>query len=218
MNIIEFKDIAFGYSDDKNVFKRLNFVLKEGEKVGIIGPNGSGKTTLLHLIVGILKPFKGEIKIFDKVRKDEKDFREVREKIGLVFQNPDDQLFSPTVAEDIAFGPLNLGKPREEIYKIIKDTLAALGLQGFENRITYRLSEGEKKLVAIGTILSMQPRVFLLDEPTTDLDERNRERIIDIIKGLSTSYIIASHDVDLLKKTTNTVYRLKDSGLNLISI
>lgn len=218
MNIIEFKDIAFGYSDDKNVFKRLNFVLKEGEKVGIIGPNGSGKTTLLHLIVGILKPFKGKIKVFDKVRKDEKDFREVREKIGLVFQNPDDQLFSPTVAEDIAFGPLNLGKPREEIYKIIKDTLAALGLQGFENRITYRLSEGEKKLVAIGTILSMQPRVFLLDEPTTDLDERNRERIIDIIKGLSTSYIIASHDVDLLKKTTNTVYRLKDSGLNLISI
>ncbi len=218
MNIIEFKDIAFGYSDDKNVFKRLNFVLKEGEKVGIIGPNGSGKTTLLHLIVGILKPFKGEIKVFDKVRKDEKDFREVREKIGLVFQNPDDQLFSPTVAEDIAFGPLNLGKPREEIYKIIKDTLAALGLQGFENRITYRLSEGEKKLVAIGTILSMQPRVFLLDEPTTDLDERNRERIIDIIKGLSTSYIIASHDVDLLKKTTNTVYRLKDSGLNPISI
>ncbi len=218
MNIIEFKDIAFGYSDDKNVFKRLNFVLKEGEKVGIIGPNGSGKTTLLHLIVGILKPFKGEIKVFDKVRKDEKDFREVREKIGLVFQNPDDQLFSPTVAEDIAFGPLNLGKPREEIYKIIKDTLAALGLQGFENRITYRLSEGEKKLVAIGTILSMQPQVFLLDEPTTDLDERNRERIIDIIKGLSTSYIIASHDVDLLKKTTNTVYRLKDSGLNPISI
>lgn len=218
MNIIEFKDIAFGYSDDKNVFKRLNFVLKEGEKVGIIGPNGSGKTTLLHLIVGILKPFSGEIKIFDKVRKDEKDFREVREKIGLVFQNPDDQLFSPTVAEDIAFGPLNLGKPREEIYKIIKDTLAALGLQGFEDRITYRLSEGEKKLVAIGTILSMQPQVFLLDEPTTDLDERNRERIIDIIKGLSTSYIIASHDVDLLKKTTNTVYRLKDSGLNPISI
>ncbi len=218
MNIIEFKDITFGYSDDKNVFKRLNFVLKEGEKIGIIGPNGSGKTTLLHLIVGILKPFKGEIKIFDKVRKDEKGFREVRKKIGLVFQNPDDQLFSPTVAEDIAFGPLNLGKPREEIYKIIKDTLAALGLQGFENRITYRLSEGEKKLVAIGTILSMQPQVFLLDEPTTDLDERNRERIIDIIKGLSTSYIIASHDMDLLKKTTNTVYRLKDSGLNPILI
>lgn len=218
MNIIEFKDITFGYSDDKNVFKDLNFVLKEGEKVGIIGPNGSGKTTLLHLIVGILKPFKGEIKIFDKVRKDEKGFREVRKKIGLVFQNPDDQLFSPTVAEDIAFGPLNLGKPREEIYKIIKDTLAALGLQGFENRITYRLSEGEKKLVAIGTILSMQPQVFLLDEPTTDLDERNRERIIDIIKGLSTSYIIASHDMDLLKKTTNTVYRLKDSGLNPILI
>lgn len=218
MNIIEFKDIAFGYSDEKNVFKRLNFVLKEGEKVGITGPNGSGKTTLFHLIVGILKPFKGEIKIFDKVRKDEKDFKEVRKKIGLVFQNPDDQLFSPTVAEDIAFGPLNLGKSREKIYKIIKDTLAALGLQGFEERITYRLSEGEKKLVAIGTILSMQPQVFLLDEPTTDLDERNRERIIDIIKGLSTSYIIASHDMDLLKKTTNTVYRLKDSRLDPISI
>jgi len=218
MNTIELKDITFGYSNEKNVFKGLNFVLKEGEKVGIIGPNGSGKTTLLHLIVGILKPIRGEVKIFDKIRKDEKDFKEVREKIGLVFQNPDDQLFSPTVAEDIAFGPLNLGRPRDEIYKIIKDTLAALGLQGFEDRVTYRLSEGEKKLVAIGTVLSMKPQVFLLDEPTTDLDERNRERIIDIIKGLSASYIITSHDMDLLQKTTNTIYRLKDSKLKVISI
>ncbi|AMM39959.1 cobalt ABC transporter ATPase [Candidatus Desulfofervidus auxilii] len=218
MNTIELKDITFGYSNEKNVFKGLNFVLKEGEKVGIIGPNGSGKTTLLHLIVGILKPVRGEVKIFDKIRKDEKDFKEVREKIGLVFQNPDDQLFSLTVAEDIAFGPLNLGRPRDEIYKIIKDTLAALGLHGFEDRVTYRLSEGEKKLVAIGTVLSMKPQVLLLDEPTTDLDERNRERIIDIIKGLSASYIITSHDMDLLQKTTNTIYRLKDSKLNVISI
>jgi len=218
MNTIELKDITFGYSNEKNVFKGLNFVLKEGEKVGIIGPNGSGKTTLLHLIVGILKPVRGEVKIFDKIRKDEKDFKEVREKIGLVFQNPDDQLFSLTVAEDIAFGPLNLGRPRDEIYKIIKDTLEALGLHGFEDRVTYRLSEGEKKLVAIGTVLSMKPQVFLLDEPTTDLDERNRERIIDIIKGLSASYIITSHDMDLLQKTTNTIYRLKDSKLNVISI
>ncbi|CAD7770589.1 Energy-coupling factor transporter ATP-binding protein EcfA3 [Candidatus Methanoperedenaceae archaeon GB37] len=138
MNTIELKDITFGYSNEKNVFKGLNFVLKEGEKVGIIGPNGSGKTTLLHLIVGILKPVRGEVKIFDKIRKDEKDFKEVREKIGLVFQNPDDQLFSLTVAEDIAFGPLNLGRPRDEIYKIIKDTLAALGLHGFEDRVTYK--------------------------------------------------------------------------------
>ena len=218
MNTIELKDITFGYSNEKNVFKGLNFVLKEGEKVGIIGPNGSGKTTLLHLIVGILKPVRGEVKIFDKIRKDEKDFKEVREKIGLVFQNPDDQLFSLTVAEDIAFGPLNLGRPRDKIYKIIKDTLAALGLHGFEDRVTYRLSEGEKKLVAIGTVLSMKPQVLLLDEPTTDLDERNRERIIDIIKGLSASYIITSHDMDLLQKTTNTIYRLKDSKLNVISI
>jgi len=218
MNIIEFKDITFGYSNKKNVFKGLNFVLKEGERIGITGPNGSGKTTLLHLIVGILKPFNGEIKIFNKIRKDEKDFKEVREKIGLVFQNPDDQLFSPTVAEDIAFGPLNLGRPREEIYRTIKDTLVALGLEGFDNKITYRLSEGEKKLVAIGTVLSMRPQVFLLDEPTTDLDEMNRERIINIIKGLSTSYIIASHDLDLLERTTNTVYRLKDSRLSPISI
>jgi len=210
MNTIELKDITFGYSNEKNVFKGLNFVLKEGEKVGIIGPNGSGKTTLLHLIVGILKPVRGEVKIFDKIRKDEKDFKEVREKIGLVFQNPDDQLFSLTVAEDIAFGPLNLGRPRDEIYKIIKDTLAALGLHGFEDRVTYRLSEGEKKLVAIGTVLSMKPQVLL--------DERNRERIIDIIKGLSASYIITSHDMDLLQKTTNTIYRLKDSKLNVISI
>ena len=218
MNIIELKNITFGYSSKKNVFKGLNFILKEGERIGITGPNGSGKTTLLYLIVGILKPFNGEIKIFNKIRKDEKDFREVREKIGLVFQNPDDQLFSPTVAEDIAFGPLNLGRPREEIYRTIKDTLFALGLEGFDNKITYKLSEGEKKLVAIGTILSMRPQVFLLDEPTADLDEKNRERIINIINGLSTSYVITSHDMELLKKCTNTVYRLEDSRLRPISI
>jgi len=218
MNIIELKDITFGYSSEKNVFKGLNLVLKEGEKIGITGPNGSGKTTLLYLIIGILKPFNGEVKIFDNIRENEKDFKEVREKIGFVFQNPDDQLFSPTVAEDIAFGPLNLGRPREEIYKTIKDTLLALGLEGFDNKITYRLSEGEKKLVAIGTILSMRPQVFLLDEPTADLDEKNRERIINIINGLSTSYIITSHDMELLKKTTNTVYRLEDSRLSPISI
>uniref|UniRef100_A0A7V4LCW0 ATP-binding cassette domain-containing protein n=1 Tax=Desulfobacca acetoxidans TaxID=60893 RepID=A0A7V4LCW0_9BACT len=125
----------------------------------------------------------------------------VRRQVGLLFQNPDDQLFCPTVLEDVAFGPLNLGKSRQEAVAIARETMAQLGLEGFEERVTYKLSGGEKKLVALATVLAMQPRLLLLDEPTTGLDEATKHRLIHLLQGLKISYMIVSHETDFLNHT-----------------
>jgi len=213
MPLITLRGIRFGYPQRPEVLKGIDFDFSKGERIGLVGANGSGKTTLFHIIMGLLKPNEGEIEIFGQKRIEERDFRKVREKIGLLFQYPDDQLFSPTVAQDVAFGPLNLGKSREEAMDIVHDTLELLGLSGFENRVTYRLSGGEKKLVSLATVLAMQPDVLLLDEPVAGLDEATTERIIAFLKGSGFSYIIVSHDRDFLLDTTDILYRIKDGHL-----
>ena len=210
--VIKITDLSFAYPSRDYVFKKFNFNFFKGERIGLVGPNGSGKTTLFHLIMGLLHPAEGKIEIFGKERKVENDFVEVREKIGLVFQDPDDQLFSPTVAEDVAFGPLNLRKNHQETKKILKETLEDLGLVGFEDRITYNLSYGEKRLVSLATVWAMQPEILLLDEPTIWLDEGTIEKIVHILNSNPhLSYIIISHDKKFLKKTTNCIY-LMDNG------
>ncbi|RLC15112.1 MAG: ABC transporter ATP-binding protein [Deltaproteobacteria bacterium] len=210
--IIELEEVRFSYPYSSSpVLDHLNFQLQRGEKIGLIGHNGSGKTTFLHIIMGLLPVSSGVIRVFGKPVLSEKDFRSVRQKIGLFFQNADDQLFSPTVLEDMAFGPLNLGKTPEEACDISKKTLESLNLKGFEDRVTYKLSGGEKKLVALATVLVMQPVVLLLDEPTTGLDESTRERIIDILNDLDISYIIVSHEYDFLASTTRNIYSM-DGG------
>ncbi|MBU1291663.1 energy-coupling factor ABC transporter ATP-binding protein, partial [bacterium] len=162
--------------------------------------------------MGLLNPREGKVEIFGKERKVENDFVEVRERIGLLFQDPDDQLFSPTVAEDIAFGPLNLRKNRQETKEILKETLKTLGLAGFEDRITYNLSYGEKRLVSLATVWAMHPEILLLDEPTIWLDEETIEKIVQILNSNPyLSYIIISHDKKFLKETTNCIY-LMDNG------
>ena len=162
--LIELQDITFAYPGaPQPVFKDFNFQLLPGKHLGLIGPNGCGKTTLLHLIMGLLKPQAGKISIFGDEVSKEKDFVAIRQKVGLVFQNPDDQLFCPTVLEDVAFGPLNQGKSPEEAIQIARETMEGLGLAGFEDRVTYKLSGGEKKLVSLATVLAMQPRLLLLD-------------------------------------------------------
>ena len=165
VNLIKINNLSFAYPSRQLIFNKMNFNFSKGQRIGLVGPNGSGKTTLFHLIMGLLSPLEGKIEIFGKERKEERDFTDVRERIGLVFQDPDDQLFSPTVAEDISFGPLNLGKNHQETKKILKETLETLGLVGFENRITHNLSYGEKRLVSLATVWAMQPEVLLLDEP-----------------------------------------------------
>jgi cobalt/nickel transport system ATP-binding protein len=209
--IIEFKGISFSYHDNEShrpVLDDLDLKISRGQRVGLIGSNGSGKTTLFHLLMGLLRPTAGAIEVFGEERRKQKDFRVVREKIGLLFQDSDDQLFCPTVAEDVAFGPLNLGKSQDEALAITREVLERLGLEGFEDRLTYKLSGGEKRLISLATVLAMKPEVLILDEPTTGLDEDTVERLTEILRSSDLTYLIASHNSDFLAKTTDIVYRL----------
>ena len=213
--IIELKQVNFSYPGGPAVLRDLDFTLRPGERIGIMAPNGSGKTTLFHLIMGLAKPFGGEVTIFGKHRREERDFAEVRRRIGLLFQDPDDQLFSPTVLEDVAFGPLNLGKTKAEAAAVARRTLSFLGLDGFEDRITFKLSGGEKRLVSLAAVLAMEPEALLLDEPLNGLDTRTRVRLMEILRGLDLSFILISHELDFLTATTNVIYTMENGHVRL---
>ena len=217
MNTIRIKleNISFSYpGQPRPVFENLNISFQQ-ERIGLIGDNGSGKTTLFHIIVGLLKPDTGSVRMNDEVLKTEKDFRKLRRKVGMLFQNVDDQLFSPTVMEDVAFGPLNMGATMEEAREISFLTLKQIGMNGYENRVTHNLSGGEKRLVALATVLAMKPDIILLDEPTNDLDQGSRNRLLDTLGELELSYMLVSHDWDFLSKLTNVFYALTDGQLVL---
>lgn len=207
--LISFREVDFSYGPGRPVLEKCNFRLQPGGRIALVGPNGSGKTTLLHLIVGLLRPSGGRIEAFGQVRRSEADFHEVRRRAGLLFQDADDQLFCPTVAEDVAFGPLNLGKPRDQIRQIVAETLDSLGLDGYQHRITYKLSGGERRLVALATVLAMQPDVLLLDEPTSNLDESAADRLTEILAGLPQAMVVVSHDRNFLSRTTGSEVRLR---------
>jgi cobalt/nickel transport system ATP-binding protein len=206
--LIRLTGISFAYPGSKVIFDNLDFALCQGEKIGLVGANGCGKSTLLHLIMGLLKPTRGEIEIFGEPVRSERHFKKVRTKLGFVFQNADDQLFSPTVLEDVAFGPLNQGYSPGQALTMARRTLADLQLDGFEDRITYKLSGGEKKLVSLATVLVMKPQVLMLDEPTTGLDEDTVGRITAILEGLDLSSIIVTHEQAFFNRVTTKVYRL----------
>ena len=208
-SLVEFHEVDFAYGPGQPVLSGCNFSLRAGERVALLGPNGCGKTTLLHLIVGLLRPAAGRIEAFGRPRVAEADFHEVRRRVGLLFQDADDQLFCPTVAEDVAFGPLNLGKPRDEVRRIVAATLDALGLAGYEHRVTYHLSGGEKRLVALATVLAMQPDVLLLDEPSGGLDEIATERLIGVLDRLPQAMIVVSHDRAFWEAVTTSAAELR---------
>jgi len=214
--IIKLERVTFAYPGGSMLFDRLGFEFRQGDRIGLVGPNGSGKTTLFHIMIGLLKPMLGNVTAFGKIRTTESDFREMRKEIGLLFQDADDQLFCPTVTEDIAFGPLNLGKSHDEVHEIVEHTLEILGLKGFENRVTHNLSGGEKKLVSLATVLAMRPKALLLDEPTTGLDEDVTKRIIQVLNDLDLSFVGISHDKDFLNETTQKIYKLNDSEIRQI--
>ena len=204
--LIRLEDLYFSYSSDPPILKGVTFELRDRQRVGLIGPNGSGKTTLFHVITGLLKSSSGRIEIFGKTMEKERHFAGVRQKIGLLFQDSDDQLFSPTVLEDVAFGPLNQGKTVAEAIENSRQVLDMLGLSKLENKITYKLSGGEKRLVSLATVLSMQPRVLLLDEPTTGLDNASADRMVEILNQLNMACISISHDMDFITQVTDNVY------------
>lgn len=208
--LISINNLSFKYPHGKMVFDKLNFSFNAQDRMGLIGKNGSGKTTLLQLIMGLLKPNNGTIQLFGKTCKTEKEFQEVRMKIGFVFQDANDQLFCPTVEDDLAFGPLNMGKTRQEADSIVDNVLQKLNMATFKNRTTHSLSDGEKKLIAIGTAFAMEPTMLILDEPTTCLDDDACDKITNILCTCNIPYIIVAHDKNFLKQVTTKQVVLKN--------
>ncbi len=206
--MIELQQVSFTYPQSSTpILQNFSFQITD-KKAGIIGPNGCGKTTFLQLMVGLLQPDTGQILFNGNPVKTKLELYNLRKNTGFLFQNSDDQLFSPTVIEDVAFGPLNLGFTADDARDIAMKTLENLGLHGFENRITHRLSGGEKKLVALATILAMKPKLLLLDEPTNNLDPKTTSRLVEILVHLNLQQVIISHDWNFLSKTTDEIHEI----------
>lgn len=211
--LIRLSNVGFSYVPQRPVLWGCDFHLQRGERIGVIGPNGSGKTTLFALIVGLVRPTEGRVEVFGKLRRRESDFRGIRGPVGLLFQDADDQLFCPTVAEDVAFGPLNLGKSRVQALDIVHRTLDSLGLADYADRVTYKLSGGEKRLVALATVLAMEPEVLLLDEPTAGLDTAAVARVSGILADLPQAMAIITHDRAFLDPLAARLVRLEEGRL-----
>ena len=211
--ILKLSGICYGYPVGDLILRDLAFEMRAGDRIGLVAPNGSGKTTLFHIIMGLLRPLSGTIEAFGEARRVESDFSEVRRRIGLLFQDADDQLFSPTVLEDVAFGPLNLGQSRDEAVSTAQKTLAFLGLEDFQDRVTYKLSGGEKRLVSLATVLAMEPEVLLLDEPFAGLDSHTKEMLTDILNGLDLSFVLISHEFEYLSKMVNRRCTMADGRI-----
>jgi len=199
--IIKYENVTFGYSENHTALKNISLTINKNEKIAVIGGNGAGKSTLLLLLCGILKG-KGEIEI-SGLPLIKENLIALRKKMGLLFQDPDDQLFCPTVFEDIAFGPLNLELPDEEIKRRVKESLLQVGLPGFEDRSPHHLSYGEMKRISLATLFAMKPEILALDEPTSNLDPKTRRKILEILKNYSGTLIITTHDLEAVLELSN---------------
>lgn len=209
MELIRLEGVNFAYSGRPPVFQGMDFALSEGQRLGILGPNGAGKSTLFQICLGLLHPQQGRVYAKGGLCQEEKDFRALRRELGYLFQDPDDQLFCLTVAEDVAFGPLNLGKGRQEVQRLVEDTLDSLGLGDYGHRLTYQLSGGEKRLISLATVLSMQPKALLLDEPSTGLDSERAAVMEKVLDESNLSWAMVSHDQGLLERTCHNIVRLE---------
>jgi len=196
-HIVEFKDVFFRYSDGTEALKGVNFRITHGESVGVVGANGAGKSTLLQHMNGYLVPTSGTITIGD-LTLTTKTRREIRKKVGIVFQNPDDQLFMPTVFDDVAFGPLNLGLDEASVRERVRKALGMVNSLDLQDKPPHHLSCGQKSAVAIASVMAMEPDILAMDEPAANLDPRSRRSLISLLKTFKHSKIIASHDLDLI--------------------
>ena len=196
-HIIEFKDVFFRYPDGTEALRGVHFRITHGESVGIVGANGSGKSTLLQHMNGCLLPTSGTVTIGD-LSLTRKTRQEIRKKVGIVFQNPDDQLFMPTVFDDVAFGPLNLGLDDENVRKRVDQALAMVNGLALRDKAPHHLSAGQKSAVAIASVIAMEPDILAMDEPAATLDPKSRRLLITLLSGFAHSKLIASHDLDLI--------------------
>lgn len=217
MNVLETKDVSYKYPDGTPALKDVNFHASKGEIVALLGPNGAGKSTLFLHFNGILRPSSGKIMVEEvPLNYNKKAIMNVRQKVGIVFQNPDDQLFAPTVAEDVAFGPLNIGLDQDEVEKRVTESLERVGMAGFERKPPHHLSGGQKKRVAIAGILAMRPGIMVLDEPTSGLDPKGASQILHILHQLNQegmTIVISTHDVDLVPLYASQVYIISDGHI-----
>ncbi len=195
--MLELDSVSFTYPDGHAALREVCFTLREGEAVGLVGANGAGKSTLLHLLPGVLLPTGGALRI-DGVALAKRTAPQIRQRVGLVFQEADDQLFTSTVYDDIAFGPRNAGLSPEQVETAVAEALARTGIAHLAQRAPYRLSGGEKRLAAIAAVLAMQPHLLAMDEPSASLDPRARRNLIALLCRLPQARLIASHDLDLV--------------------
>ena len=215
--MLEVKNIKYSYNKDYQALKGVSLKVEEGEMVALLGKNGAGKSTLFLHLNGIYEPDEGQVFIDgEELKYDKKSLLKFRQKVGIVFQNPDDQIFAPTVEEDVAFGPLNLDLPMEEVQKRVTESLARVGMSGFEKKAPHHLSGGQKKRVAIAGILAMKPKIMVLDEPTAGLDPQGVEDLSKLLKELNEegiTIIISTHEVDLVPNYASRVFVLVDGLL-----
>ncbi len=214
---LETKDLSYTYHDGTQALKKVNIKIKKGEKIAIMGPNGAGKSTLFSHFNGLNEPTSGHVEIDgEKIVFERDELLKVRQKVGIVFQDPNDQLFAPTVKEDVAFGPMNLGLDYDEIEKRIKESLEMVGMAGFEEKTPHHLSGGQQKRVAIAGIIAMRPEIMILDEPTAGLDPEGVDKVLNILNNLNKegmSIVISSHDIEMVNQFADKIFVLYDGEI-----
>lgn len=197
-SVVKVKDLNFSYHDGHVALRGVSLALCPGDKVALVGPNGAGKSTLMLHLNGILNG-RGDIEV-GGVHLDRENLPAIRAMVGLVFQNPDDQLFSPTVFEDVAFGPLHMGLPEAEVLHRVDQALEAVRMSAYRDRLSHHLSVGEKKRIAIATVLSMDPKILILDEPSAGLDPRARRTLINLLRDLPITMLVSTHDMAMVRE------------------
>jgi cobalt/nickel transport system ATP-binding protein len=213
-SILETRNVSYSYRDGIEALKEVSISLEKGRKFALVGPNGAGKSTLMLMFNGTLRPTSGEVLFHGRPLKyDSASLHEIRRKVGMVFQNSDDQIFAPTVYQDVAFGPTNLGYPKDKVERYVGYSLAYVGLMGYERRPPHHLSGGEKKRVALAGILAMEPEIMILDEPTSNLDPASSEEIMDMLDELNCggkTIIISTHDVELAYRWADEIILMEE--------
>jgi cobalt/nickel transport system ATP-binding protein len=212
--LVEVEQLRYAYPEGRLALDRVSFRLRHGDRVGLIGPNGAGKTTLLLALAGLIEDFQGSISVAGCDLGTLPGRRKVHRKLGVVFHSTDDQILNATVADDVAFGPLNLGLPTEEVRRRVAAALDCVGLPAeCHDRVPFHLSSGEKRRVAIAGVIAMQPEVVLMDEPTSDLDPRGRRELCSILEALPITRIVSSHNLEFVLDTCDRVLLLDEGRL-----
>ncbi len=214
---LSIKNLNYTYPDGTHALKNVNMEILKGQKVAIMGPNGAGKSTLFSHLNGLTEPTSGHIELDGEVMKyDKKTLLEVRQKVGIVFQDPNDQLFAPTVKEDVAFGPMNLGLSYEEVEKRVNEALELVGMEKFRDKTPHHLSGGQQKRVAIAGIVAMRPEIMILDEPTAGLDPEGVDKVLNILNDLNKegmSIVISSHDIEMVNGFAEKIFVLNEGKI-----